>query len=223
MLTSFVNLRIQHTTKGLLAAGLLAGMAAFSPAQAIPFEFNFTYGGGSGQSYTPSGPGTLLYQATSVTEGLNQIILTATSVSGLPAGMVGDVINYVAAPFAVPIGASGALPDVLDVSWGVYSFSSTSGMYLRDTVNNALNFSWIGLFTDSTGLLDMQGATFSQTWSQAAPGIQPSTGGTFNSNPNIVVSMPEPMTLMLFGAGLVGLGLFGNRRSSRSRPTALQT
>jgi hypothetical protein len=215
---------MRHTAKGLMAAGLLAGMAAFAPAQAVPFSFNFTFGGGNDQTYSPSGPGTLLADAVTVTEGVKQFILTTQSVSGPPAGAVGDSVDYVAAPFAVPLAPSGVLPAVLNISWtaGLYEFSSVSGTYLRDSVNNALNFRWLGFFTDTSGVLDTQGATYTQTWSQAVAGIQPSTSGTFNTNPDIIVRMPEAMTLLMFGAGLIGLGLFGNRRRVKgSRPTAL--
>ena len=207
---------LRHTAAAS-AVAIVATVATAGAAQAIPFDFNFTYGGGSGQTYTPSGPGTLLWQADTVTEGLNQIILTSQSVSGPAAGAVGDVIDYVALPFDVPTASSGILPAVLNVTWGgIYSFASVSGTYLRDPVNNALNFSWLGFFEDSTGVLNTQGAAFSQTWSQAVAGIQPSTSGTFNSTPQIVVPIPEPATLLLFGAGLIGIGAIARRKQRQT-------
>jgi hypothetical protein len=220
MLNHHVFLRLRHGATGLMAAGLLAGMAAYTPAQAIPvsFSFNFTYGGGTLQTYTPNGPGTNLIDATSITEGTDQFIQTVQSLLGPPAGTVGDAIVYSATPLAIPAGPSGAMPDQLTVNWGgIYSFVSVSGTYLRDTVNDALNFKWLGLFSDSSGVLDTQGAQFSQSWSQAAPGIQPNTAGTFNSNPDIiVVQVPEPGAMAIFGAGLLLVGFTTTYRRRRS-------
>lgn len=217
MLHHHISHHLGNGAKGLLAAGLLAGMAAFSPAQAVPFSFNFTYGGGVAQGYDPDGPGTLLVDATSVTEGTTQFIQTVQSIFGPPAGTVGDTMVYNAIPLAVPAGNTGIMPDVLTVNWGgTYEFNSVSGTYLRDTINEALNFRWTGFFSDSSGTLDTQGATFSQSWTQAAPGIQPNTSGTFNSNPEILVLIPEPGAIAIFGAGLLLIGISTTRRRRRS-------
>jgi len=201
---------------GFVAVSLLAGTALCSSAQATPtsFSFNYTYGGGTGQTYTPGGPGTLLSDATTVTEGLTQTILTTTDISGPPAGAVNDVINYVAAPLSVPSAASGSLADGLTVKWDSYTFTSAYGSYTRVPAQDALDFAWTGTFTDSSGALSTQGATMSQTWSQSAPGIEPSTGGTFNTNPTIAVEpVPEPGAMWLLATGLLGLAL--TRRQGR--------
>ncbi len=206
---------------GLLAVSLLAGTALCSSAQATPvsFSFNFTYGGGTTQTYSPGSPGTLLSDATTVTEGAGQTILSVTSVFGPPAGAVGDPITYVAAPLSVPIGPSGPLVNGLIVKWDTYSFTSAYGSYSRVPAQDALTFTWAGTFTDSTGALNTQGATLSQTWSQASPGIQPSTGGTVNTNPDIPLPVPEPGAMWLLATGLLGLAVTRRRRASRLRPT----
>ena len=169
---------------GVVAVALLWGTALRTAAQATPtgFSFNYTFGGGSDQAYTPSGAGTLLVNATTVTEGINQRILSVTSVFGPQAGADGDLLSYVATPLSVPAATAGSLTDGLTVSWdGKYSFTSSSGSYSRNPSQDALNFEWTGTFTDSSSVPQMQGATFTQTWSQAAAGIQPSVGGTFNT------------------------------------------
>jgi len=217
------SVQLRHAAIGLMAAGLLAGMAAFGPAEATPFSFNFTFGGGTDQTYSPAGPGTLLSSATSVTEGLNQFILSVQSVFGPPAGALNDVLNYVSTPLAVPAAASGALVNGLTLNWdGIYSFTSITGTYLRDPINDALNFKWIGFFTDSSNVLDTQGAQYTQTWSQSAPDIRPSTSGTFNSNPAITV-VPEPAAPWLLGTTLLGLGLVRKRLFKGARWTAALT
>jgi hypothetical protein len=214
-----MNRALKLASAGTIAAAIVAGAALCSPAQATPtaFSFNYTYGGSTGQTYSISGPGTYLSNAITVTEGTGQMILTVDDVFGPPAGAVGETITYSDIPLVVPVGASGALASGMTVTWdnGMYSFTSTSGSYTRVPAQDALDFSWIGTFTDSSGVLDTQGATLSQTWSQAAPGIQPSTGGTFNTNPTIVIpTIPEPGAMALLATGL--LGLVAIRRQRRN-------
>lgn len=208
----------QLASAGAIAVAVLAGGALRSPAQATPtpFSFNYTYGGGTGQTYAPGGPGTFVANASTVTEGVDQMILTVQDVSGPPAGALGDTISYVAAPLALPAAMSGPFPDALTVTWdGIYTFTSSSGSYTRVAAQDALDFTWVGTFTDSSGTLATQGATFSQTWSQSAPGNEPSVGGTFNSNPSIVIpAVAEPGAVALLATGL--LGLVAIRRRGRT-------
>ena len=99
---------LRYAATGLLAATVLAGWAAYAPAKATPFSFNYTFGGGTNQTYTPGGPGTLLSSATTVTQGSDQTLLSVQDVSGPPAGAVNDMLTYAVLPLSVPAGASGA-------------------------------------------------------------------------------------------------------------------
>ncbi len=193
---------------GLVAAGVIAGFAQAAPAYAVPFNSSFTYGGGTDQNYTPNGGSTLLSNATSVTQGTNQVILALKG----NAGAVGDLLSYSLTALAIPSAESGTM-GAITIDWGgQYSFTSLSGTYARDAVNDDLNFKWRGTFADSSGILSTQGAQFTETWSQASFGILPDVGGTFNTNPSIKV--PEPATLALLGTSLLGLGLIARRRTA---------
>ena len=211
-----MNALSRPTAAGLVASGLLACLALAPAAQAVPFSGTFTYGGGTNQNYTPNGPDTELTDATSVNEGTDQSILTLTGVPGAP-GQVGQLITYANTLLNIPATASGVI-GATQISWGVnnrFTFASSGGTYLRDSVNNALNFLWLGTFTDAMGVFNTQVAQFTQGWSQAASGQLPNTGGTFNSSPSLTLTpaVPEPASIALFGIGLLGLGYVVRRRS----------
>jgi len=101
----------RYAAKGLLAATVLAGWAAYAPAKATPFSFNYTFGGSTNQTYTPSGPGTLLSSATTVTQGREedhsnddgssrgQIAASHASASGASSTLASVVAEAAPAPF----------------------------------------------------------------------------------------------------------------------------
>jgi hypothetical protein len=204
---------------GILAAAAIGFLAISAPAQAIPFSGTLTYGGSTNQSYSPDGSASLMADAATVNEGTDQKLLTLSGTPGAP-GMVGQFLIYAQQILDVPAAVSGALGGI-QVNWGAnarYSFIATSGTYLRDAVNGALNFKWVGTFTDAFGYYNTQVAQFTQGWSQASNGQQPNVGGTMNTNPTMTLAqgVPEPASIAMFGIGLLGLAMVVNRRSSRT-------
>jgi hypothetical protein len=197
---------------GLIASGILACLALSSPVQAGPWSGTFTYGGSTTQSYVPTGPLTALADATQLNEGTDQSILALSGSPGAP-GAVGQFLVYANVLLNVPAAASGAI-GAMTVSWGAanrFSFVSAGGTYARDHTNEAINFLWGGVFTDSLGVFSTQFAQVTQGWTQANVGLQPSVGGTLNSDPTLRI--PEPAGIAMFGVGLLGLGFLVRRRS----------
>ncbi len=203
----------RYAATGLLAATALIGWTARATAEAMPFSFNYTFGGDANQTDTPSRPGAPFSNATSVTRGTDRSVFSIQDVGAPPAGAVNHVLTYALVPLPVRAGTSGATVNTIEISWdGIFSFIPNTGNYAPVTADDVLSSKRLGTLPDPSGALNTQQAQFTQTPSQSLTRNQPSVGGSFNSNPSIV-PVSEPASAWLFGVGLLGLGLVRRKRN----------
>jgi hypothetical protein len=193
------------------------GLRLDCTAYAGPFASgSFAFGGVIGPSNPPT-PGTDVTTATSFP-------LSPDSIT--PSGGTGSLVGVVL-PTTLTLGAGAA--NFTQATASGFNFTNTalgsftagpspSVFLLQTTPGNNASATWevTGTYTAGTDFTNA-GSTFtaSETWSltqTGGPGKAVSISGTFNSPAVPVSTIPEPMTLALFGSGLAGLALVRRRK-----------
>ena len=183
----------------------LAGISNTASAVAIQVGFNFN---GSGTWVANNSPA-------SAAPG---DVTTAISISGGgPYTVAAIILNNINLVTGQGLTLTDPVPTVLGQSFTkVFTTSSGTFTELLTVIQvtpgpTAMSISATGTIDDGPGGFDPTPVFFSASWTQnSGPGTQ--INGSFN-NSTIPVTTPEPASLAVLGAGLLGLGMVRRRRA----------
>jgi hypothetical protein len=201
--------------KFLGTAAVLATLSvAATSAQATPYVTG---------SFAFDAPSTTTTAVTSTTQFLVASISTATPT---PTGdFVGQVFpSILSSPGTIDFTTPGTEPTLAAFDWtaaGLGSFEANSVVFLGSGTLGGFAFVSYGVLGDFTVGSDWSNSgtvlSGSETWScnqTNGAGNAIRCGGTFNAPASVTV--PEPITLSLFGVGLAGAAAFRRRRRSQA-------
>lgn len=177
----------------LAAAVALFGIAAGAPAAKADFIYNLTVQGTG--VFTWTGSGSIAFNALSgnSTAGVSAFDFHVSSGAGSPQ-------DY-------------ELPDISTVSWAIDSSFNLSFLLTTTLIPYSTNQSGITL-TNQGGLYPSPCSDASVLASESCVKFGPGRS-THSLGETVIaqfVAVPEPTTIALFGAGLVGLSVIGRRR-----------
>jgi len=202
------------------AVAIVAALAAAQPAEALPGDgFSGTAVSGT---FTVNPPGDISDTTSSVN---NQASLAVLAVSGALVGVIQSGDSMILAPSTLPFPldtTSDPIPPfTLTVHGLQFTFDQAQTTVRKATLDSifggTLTGQFLGTLTDGNGVFDDGTAVgLQETCGQIFSGVPIScsfTFGVIGTLTHTVIGVPEPASLTLLGASLLGFGLLWRRRT----------
>jgi hypothetical protein len=212
---------MQTTIRAAMAAILIGGFATSAGAATISFS-NCAAGDGSGLTSCVSGATVQTFAGAGFPAGYSgNGSVVSGSVGGVYAAPAGNTTQYLTVPTT---GSSGSVTlqlagsyDYFGLYWGSMDSYNTlsfyNGVTLVESVTGSDVITALNLLGNQTSPGSNRYVDFSFGTSKFDRVVFTSGGFAFESDNHAVANVPEPGTLALLGAGLLGAGVA--RRSRR--------
>lgn len=204
-----------------LAGGAVAAAAALvaaPPAEALPGD-GFSIKAVSG-TFTVTPPGDISDTTSSVTEASLAVLAVSGALVGVVQPNDSVILDPSTLPFPLAAGFVPISPFTLTVHGLQFTFDTAKTDFRQATVDSIqtgfLDGTFLGTLTDGNGIFnDGTAVRLAENCNQVSSGVPISCSLTFGVTGSLttVVSAPEPASLTILGASLLGFGLLRRRRT----------